>query len=129
MPSEPTAEFLERFLDAWNSGEPARVAALYAQDLVYRDPNTIGEIRDQESFLRYLAKLLASWNLTWTAKESFELTHTDGWAFLWRAVIRSPDGKAEVTLDGMDLMTMKDGKIARNEVYFDRTILAPLMSG
>ncbi len=29
--------------------------------------------------------------------------------------------------DGMDLALVRDGRLARNEVYFDRAVLAPLL--
>jgi ketosteroid isomerase-like protein len=129
MSSRDVAHYLETFLDAWNSGEPERVAAIYTENLDYIDPNTRGRIRGRASFLRYLARLLSSWKMTWSAKEVYPLVDTDGWAVLWRAVIRTPDGGAEITLDGMDLIVMEGDKIARNEVYFDRSLLAPLMEG
>jgi ketosteroid isomerase-like protein len=121
------ADVAEDFLAAWNSRDYERVAACYTENLVYRDPNTKGEIRDQPSFKRYLKKLLEAWDMTWTTREGFPLKDVGGYAFLWHAVIRRPDGKGEVEVDGMDLVVMDGNLITRNEVYFDRAVLAPLM--
>ncbi|MEW5947231.1 MAG: nuclear transport factor 2 family protein [bacterium] len=60
----------ERFLDAWNSQEVERVVAAYADDLVYRDPNTRGEITDPGDMRRYLTKLFAAWNMRWSLREA-----------------------------------------------------------
>lgn len=127
MPERTVNEIADAFLAAWNSQDVERVAACYAPNLVYRDPNTKGEIRDQPSFKRYLKKLFEAWDMTWSTREGFPLNDMDGYAFLWHAVIRKSNGKGEVEIDGMDLVLMEDGLITRNEVYFDRALLAPLM--
>jgi hypothetical protein len=49
-------------------------------------------------------------------------------AGLWRASIRVPGGEESVEVDGMDLVLIEDGRLRRNEVYFDRAALAPLMA-
>ncbi len=120
-------QFVEKFLGAWNSSEVDKVAACYSEDLIYKDPNTNGAVTDQKSFKRYLTKLLGNWDMTWSSKEAFEFTEGGGWAFLWRAEIKKPGANTGVTIDGMDLVVIKDGLISRNEVYFDRSALLPLM--
>jgi hypothetical protein len=103
-------EFTENFVDAWNSQDVDRVAGCYSDDLFYVDPNTKGAITDQDNMRRYLKKLLAAWDMHWSLRE----------AYLF-------GGKKTVEIDGMDLILIKGEKIKRNEVYFDRTALAPLM--
>ena len=120
-------EITDSFLAAWNSQDVDRVAACYTENLVYKDPNTRGEIRDRDSFKRYLTKLFGAWKMTWSTREGFPLKEMDGYAFLWHAVIKSPDEKNSVEIDGMDLVVMEGDLICRNEVYFDRALLAPLM--
>jgi hypothetical protein len=48
-------------------------------------------------------------------------------AFLWRATFRRPGGSRVVEADGMDLAVLRGERLVRNEVYFDRAVLAPLM--
>ena len=42
MDGEKMLELAQRFLDAWNTGDPDTVAACYTQDVIYRDPSTSG---------------------------------------------------------------------------------------
>jgi ketosteroid isomerase-like protein len=127
MPDRNIKDVADAFLAAWNTQDVERVSACYTEDLVYRDPNTKGEIRDRPSFKRYLKKLLGSWGATYTTRDAFPIKDMNGYALLWRAVIRRPDGKGEIEIEGMDLVVMEGDLISRNEVYFDRALLAPLM--
>jgi hypothetical protein len=51
------------------------------------------------------------------------LRHGDGVAFLWHATFRRSGGGRAVEIDGMDLAVLRGDRVARNEVYFDRTRL------
>ncbi len=123
-PSIPTASALqalaESFLGAWNSQEVERVVACYTPDLVYRDPNTRGDVHGADAMRRYLTKLFARWQMHWSLREAYPLA--GGAAVLWRATIGVPGGPA-ATVDGMDLVLLRDERIARNDVYFDRAAL------
>ena len=66
--------------------------------------------------------------MSWASREVFELAGGDGVAFLWRATFRQPGGGPVVEADGMDLAVLRGDLLARNEVYFDRALLAPFMS-
>ncbi len=52
-----------------------------------------------------------------------------GVAVLWRASFRKADGEMTAEADGMDLVVVRGERIERNEVYFDRATLAPLLGG
>jgi len=119
--------FAEDFLSAWNTQDVERVVACYSEDLVYRDPNTRGEVRGADAFRRYLKKLFAGWTMTWALREGFPFSETNGAAVLWHATFKKPGGSLVVEADGMDLVAMKGNRILRNEVYFDRAVLAPLL--
>ncbi|MFH1538962.1 MAG: nuclear transport factor 2 family protein, partial [bacterium] len=95
--------------------------------LLYLDPNTRGAITDQDSMRRYLTKLLAAWDMHWSLREAHLFEGQEGGAFLWRASIKKAGGEKTVEIDGMDLILIEGDKIKRNEVYFDRAALAPLM--
>lgn len=117
----------EDFLAAWNSQLVDRVVSCYTPDVIYRDPNTRGHINGSKDLSRYLAKLFSNWKMTWATREVFPFGETDGAAFLWKATFRKPGGDKIVEADGMDLVVVKNNLIARNEVYFDRAALMPLM--
>ena len=118
-----------RFLEAWNSQDVERVVACYTEDVRYRDPNTRGYVEGRDAMRRYLRKLFASWQMTWARREVFELADTPGVAFLWHATFRRPAGAQRVEADGMDLVVLRGDQLVRNEVYFDRAVLAPLLAG
>jgi hypothetical protein len=120
-------EVARRLLDAWNSHDVERVVACYTPDLVYRDPNTRGEVRGADAFRRYLTKLFAAWRMHWSPREAFPLAGTSGTAFLWRATLTPLGRDTTVEVDGMDLAVLDGDRLKRNEVYFDRAVLAPLL--
>jgi ketosteroid isomerase-like protein len=126
---EPTTalELAERVLGAWNTQDVAKVVACYVEDVRYRDPNTRGHVEGGEALGHYLTKLFAAWRMRWTAREIFPLAEPGGFAVLWHATFQRPSGGPTVETDGMDLVLMDGERIARNEVYFDRAILAPLL--
>jgi ketosteroid isomerase-like protein len=115
-----------RFLAAWNAQDVERVVACYTEDLRYLDPNTRGYVEGREGMRRYLRKLFAAWQMTWAERELFELTR-GGAAFLWRATFRRPGGAEVVEANGMDLVILRGDLLERNEVYFDRAVLASLV--
>ncbi len=117
----------EGFLSAWNSQDVERVVACYTDDLVYRDPNTRGEVRGSDAMRRYLRKLFAAWTMHWSLREGFPMADQEGAAFLWHATFRRADGDRTVEADGMDLLIIRGDKIERNEVYFDRSVLKDLL--
>ena len=118
---------ITRFLDAWNAQNVERVLDCYTEDVRYRDPNTRGEVVGRDSLRRYLTKLFAPWRMTWACREVFGLQGDGGAAFLWHATFRRADGNQVVEADGMDLAILRGEQLARNQVYFDRALLAPLL--
>lgn len=115
-------------IEAWNDQDVERVVACYTHDLIYVDPNTRGAVEGADAFSRYLTKLFSRWQMHWSVKETFPLAGADGAAGLWRASFRVPGGQESVQVDGMDLVLIENGRLRRNEVYFDRAVLAPLMA-
>jgi len=121
----PWTETAEHFLAAWTSQEVDQVLSVYTDDLVYRDPNTRGDIRDKSAMRHYLQRLFATWNMTWSLREAHVDEHGVG-CVLWRASFQRKSGGPTVHADGMDLVTLHNGRVQRNEVQFDRTLLASL---
>ncbi|MBI3890804.1 MAG: nuclear transport factor 2 family protein [Candidatus Wallbacteria bacterium] len=117
---------VDRFLAAWNSQDVEAVVGCYTDDLVYRDPNTRGNLQGADDMRRYLRKLFAAWQMHWTAREAFLLDGKDGACFLWKASFGRAGGDETVEADGMDLVVLRGDRIQRNDVYFDRSVLARL---
>ena len=128
MASKNHEQIAHTVLDAWNTHDVERVVACYTPDLVYRDPNTRGEVRGAHAFRRYLTKMFASWRMHWSAREVFPLDGTDGAAILWRATLTPVGGGITVEVQGMDLSVLEGDRLKRNEVYFDRAALLPLLA-
>jgi ketosteroid isomerase-like protein len=113
---------------AWNDHDVEAVVACYTEDLVYVDPNTRGPVEGVDSMRRYLTKLFDRWEMHWTIKQVFPLADVDGSAALWRASLTARATGRTAEVDGMDLVLIEGGKVERNEVYYDRALLAPLLA-
>lgn len=124
MQREHRDQLVTKFLEAWNSQDVERVLDCYTDDVRYRDPSTRGEVVGRDALHRYLTRLFADWQMTWSSREVFDLAAGDGVAFLWRATLRPVDQRDAVEIDGMDLVVLRGDRVARNEVYFDRSLLA-----
>jgi ketosteroid isomerase-like protein len=129
MDREKMMELAERFLHAWNTQEVERVLACYTDGAEYRDPNTRGVVRGEDGLRRYLTKLFSGWTMHWSLREAHLFDGGKGCAVLWHATFRRHDGQRTIGLDGMDFVEVEDDLIARNEVWFDRAQLAPLLAG
>ncbi len=112
---------------AWNDHDVDAVVACYTPDLVYIDPNTRGAVEGADAMRRYLTKLFDRWEMHWTVKQIFPLADLDGSAALWRASLTARATGRTAEIDGMDLVLIEDGKVKRNEVYYDRAALASVL--
>lgn len=114
---------LERFCDewlaAWTGGDVARLASYYAPDCVYSDPTKPAGIRGRDELARYLGKWLPEYaQMVWARRALYPTE--GGFCVTWDA--RIPVAGSWIEERGMDVVLLDaDGKIARNEVYFDMT--------
>jgi hypothetical protein len=113
--------FAERWLPAWTGNDPERLAGFYSDDAVYLDPAIPEGVAGKPALLAYFRKLLAynpDW--VWTQIEGIPL---EG-GFLNKWLARIPVGEKTLDVVGVCFVQLDDeGKIRRNEVYFDRTQL------
>ncbi len=123
MDQEEVLTLIESILSAWNSQDVDKVVSCYTQDCVYRDPNTRGAVEGQEALRRYLTRLFERWKMHWSMREFFPFADGSGGAFLWHAGLTPASGGKTAEIDGMDLAVIREGKLSRNEVYFDRMAL------
>ena len=109
-------DFCHKWLPAWEGNRPEDLIGFYSHDASYIDPANKGGLKGHDQILPYFKKLLAA-NPNWKW-EPVEVFPTDiGFVAKWKATI--PIGAELITEYGMDIVEVKQGKIARNEVYFD----------
>jgi len=123
MGVEEVRRLAEATLSAWNSQDVDGVVSRYTEDCVYLDPNTRGPVVGREAFRRYLGRLFQRWKMHWSLREFFLFEDGSGGAFLWHAQLTPASGGKTAEIDGMDLVMLREGKLSRNEVYFDRMAL------
>ena len=114
------ALFAAAWLPAWTGNQPGLLAAFYTPDTFFSDPKVPEGVHGRDALTEYLTWLLAlypGWVWTQTASTPMQ----NGFVNHWRANI--PVGDVEVKLTGVCLVELRDGLIARNEVFFDRTPL------
>ena len=128
MDQARAVELAERMLEAWNTQDVDRVLDCYTADVRYRDPNTRGFVEGADSLRRYLSKLFGRWEMNWSLREAYPLGDTEGAAVLWRASLRLPGSETSAVVEGMDLALIEGDRMHRNDVYFDRAALAPLLT-
>lgn len=112
-------EFCERWLAAWTGNHPERLLEFYAEDALYRDPARPHGLRGREEILDYFVRLLArnpEWR--WTLVDIWPLP---GEGFAAKVRIHIPVGERFVEEVGIELCELREGRLWRNEIYFDRS--------
>ena len=111
-------QFCNQWLQAWTGNQPAQLLSFYHEDALYIDPANKNALTGHIALGGYFKKLLAANpNWKWEAIEIFSTTN--GCTLKWKATIPV---KNETLIEyGLDIVELKEGKIVRNEVYFDRT--------
>jgi hypothetical protein len=122
MKSRDLEEFCRRWLSAWTGNRPEELLQFYSADAYYRDPARPDGLRGEKVLFEYFTKLLKKnpdW--VWTAKEV--IPTAKGFVLKWIATI--PVQSCSATIEGLDILELREDKIVRNEVYFDRSALLP----
>lgn len=117
MTENELIRFIREWLAAWTGNRPGLLLEFYADDLYYQDPAMPGGIKDKESLGQYFTKLLAK-NSEWRWEMAEYFITAKGLVLKWKAEI--PVNGQTIELYGLDILEMQNGKISRNEVYFDR---------
>jgi hypothetical protein len=114
-------QFAEKWLPAWSGNNPERLAGFYSDDAFYLDPGIPDGVKGKNNLLAYFRKLL-SVNPHWIWTQIEGIPMEDGFLNKWRAQI--PVGPVTLEIVGVCFVQLDDaGKIRRNEVYFDRSLL------
>ena len=114
-------KFAKEWLPSWTGNNPEKLCSYYSDDAFYLDPGVPGGIKGKENLLSYFRKLL-SYNPKWIWTQIDAIPMEDGFLNKWHASI--PVGKDIIECIGVCSVQLNDeGKIYRNEVYFDRSEL------
>jgi len=118
MSKEQAQEFASRWHPAWTGNHPEKLIEFYSDDAFYLDGSVPQGIKGKEALLKYFRRLLADnpeW--VWTQIEAIPLEN----GFLNKWHVSVPVGLKTVECIGVCFVQFNDqGKIRRNEVYFDR---------
>ena len=121
MTKEEAANFTNRWLPAWTGNRPAELADFYAEDAFFIDPGRPLGLQGKEQLLAYFTKVSSN-NPTWIWTLAEAIPIEDG--FLGKLSARIPVGDKIVECVGLCFLQFNgEGKIRRNEIYFDRTEL------
>lgn len=121
LTSTEARSFAERWLPAWSGNKPELLASFYSEDVFYLDPAVPAGVRGKPALLAYFRKLLAK-NPDWVWTQIEGIPMEDGFLNKWRAVM--PVGTTSLEVVGVCFVQFDDeGRIRRNEVYFDRSRL------
>jgi hypothetical protein len=121
MTKEEAKEFASRWLPAWTGNNPEKLADFYSDDAFYLDPTIPQGVKGKESLILYFRKLLGqNPNWVWTQIEPIPM---EG-GFLNKWLARIPVGDKAIDCVGVCFVQFNEqGKIRRNEVYFDTRVL------
>lgn len=113
-----TKEFIDQWLSTWTGNRPQKLLDFYTEEASYCDPANPVVLHGREQLEQYFTKLLRkNPNWVWTASEI--IPTEKGCTLKWIAQI--PVGEKLLEISGLDIVEFTNGKISRNEVYFDRT--------
>ena len=108
-------DFNARWLKAWSDKDVPALLDFYAPDTIYADPQTAAGLEGREALGRYLTGLFAATPpMTYTPHEIWATR--DGYCGRWFCEVR-PEGGPVSYLRGFDLVVLREGLIARNEVF------------
>ena len=111
------SEFCTNWLNSWTGNKPELLLTFYTEDAFYSDPATRQGLRGHQQLLPHFSKLL-KYNPNWKWKAIEIIPTTKGFTLKWEASI--PVGDTIIKEEGLDIVELQNGKISRNEVYFDR---------
>ena len=114
MTKDEIAAYNADWLRAWSEKDVDRLAAFYAEDCVYKDPQTAQGLSGREALKGYLTGLFgATPPMTYTPEETWPIE--GGFCGRWYCAI-GEDGSGG-RMRGFDLVLLRGREIVLNEVY------------
>jgi len=121
MTKEEARDFSSQWLAAWTGNNPEKLASYYSDDCFYSDAGVPNGVKGKTELIAYLRKLLDQ-NPNWVWSQIEAIPMEGGFLNKWLAKI--PVGKKVLECVGVCFLQFDEqGRIRRNEVYFDRTEL------
>ena len=114
---EQARDFAAKWHPAWTGNQPELLLSFYSEDAIYMDGGLIKPLKGHEEIRPHFEKLLSQ-NPNWVWRQRYTIPMQDGFVNHWH--VSAPVGDKTVEIDGVCLVHLRDGKIYRNEVYFDR---------
>jgi steroid delta-isomerase-like uncharacterized protein len=116
MPPDPEVErLIARYNEAWNAQDLDTIASLHSPDVVFHN-HTAGErVEGAEAVRAHIGRIFERWpdlrfrSRRLYAAEDFAVSE-------WTATATRPDG-TRIEWDGVDVFPIRDGLIARKDVY------------
>lgn len=110
-------DFTKKWLTSWTGNKPGTLLDFYSDDAFYLDPANPKGLKGKEQLFTYFKKLLEkNPNWKWIGEEIFPTEK--GFTLKWKAEI--PVDFEILVIYGLDIVELRNEKISRNEVYFDR---------
>ncbi len=120
MDKDELYTFCKNWLDCWTGNRPLELLSFYTKDALYIDPANKKGLQGHDQILPYFERLLRVYHdWKWKVIEIFPTQK--GAIVKWHCEIHVGEETIEET--GLDIVEIRDKKITRNEVYFDRTRL------
>jgi ketosteroid isomerase-like protein len=114
MDDTDVSAFLDRYDAAWNAQDVDAICAMHSPDMVFHN-HTAGEVVEGDHVRDHLAAIFANWpDLRFTGRRRYvapEFAVSE-----WTARATHPDGR-RLEWDGVDVFPLRDGLIARKDVY------------
>jgi hypothetical protein len=108
------ADYNARWLKAWSDKDVDRLCTFYADDCLYKDPQTAAGLKGQAALRDYLTGLFAATPpMIYTPDETWPIP--GGFCGRWYCEIG--EGGSGGRLRGFDLVILDGDRIALNEVY------------
>ncbi len=121
MSKEDAKKFASKWLPAWTGNKPEELADYYSDNCFYMDAGIPDGAKGKAELTTYFRKLLAQ-NPDWVWTQIEAIPMEEGFLNKWLAKI--PVGKKVIECIGVCFVQFNEqGKIKRNEVFFDRTEL------
>lgn len=117
---EEAKAFAERWHPAWSGNRPEHLLSFYTEDALYMDGGLTQPVVGHQEIRPYFKKLLSQ-NPNWVWRQRYAVPMQDGFVNHWH--MSAPVGENTLEIDGVCLVHLRDEKIFRNEVYFDRSEL------
>ena len=129
LPTEEISQATQRRFEAHESGDLARLLDLYTGDAAYWD--TKGKVQGRAALSRYFGEFFKRFDTRFAILEEHRLEGQDAAIVLWECAVRRrmPDGSMSeglVMQRGMNLCSVRDGQICRDESYMDLASLEKL---